>query len=386
MLSRIRERWQRGRSYWRQLPFPSKIPLVLAVFLTWAGVNLIVQTMYFDLTRTPVWFSVLDVVLAGLIGLGYFLFLLRGNVVGLMIWTLVTILANNAVRHWVSLDARGGTLAAPHPRAFWLSVAALGCVLGSYVSSMIFIGREARRYLRIFSEVELAGSIQRSLVPQISCRRGRYEIFGASVPSGRVGGDLVDLCEGAAGWIGYVADVSGHGVPAGVLMAMVKSAVRTALAGRGSAEEMLATVNRVLQPIIGEGNFVTFASLSATAETDTLAYLLAGHLPVIQFQAATGSVVAHDASNLPLGLFAEVPFHGGTLRCQPGDLLVVLTDGFTEALDADGREFGLEGIEHLLAEVRQQPLPQIFRHLCQRTEQKAGVQDDRTLLLVRCLA
>ena len=111
------------------------------------------------------------------------------------------------------------------------------CIAAGYTLFVMFFTREGSRYYALHTELSLARAIHRELVPPISRQIGDYEFRGVSIPSGEVGGDLVDVVdhdEGAA-WTAYVTDVSGHGVPSGVLMGMIKSAMRMALVVAGAA-------------------------------------------------------------------------------------------------------------------------------------------------------
>ncbi|MES2220090.1 MAG: hypothetical protein V4587_03895 [Acidobacteriota bacterium] len=107
-----------------------------------------------------------------------------------------------------------------------IGLACLMIVLG-YTLVVLVIGREGKRFFQVHAEIELASEIHRALVPLINLRMEEFEIYGLSVPSGEVGGDLVDafIRPEDGSWFAYVADVSGHGVSSGVLMAMLKSAM-----------------------------------------------------------------------------------------------------------------------------------------------------------------
>ena len=117
-------------------------------------------------------------------------------------------------------------------------------VICGYVLFLLFFQREGKRFFAAHTEIRLAAEIHRSLVPELSFQTSEFEFFGASFPSGSVGGDLVDVIAAKERWFAYVADVSGHGVPAGVLMSMTKSAVRMWLASPGHDSAPLTDLNR----------------------------------------------------------------------------------------------------------------------------------------------
>jgi serine phosphatase RsbU (regulator of sigma subunit) len=238
------------------------------------------------------------------------------------------------------------------------------------------------------AEIRLARDIHRRLVPRISSRIGEFEFHGVSVPSGEVGGDLIDLVETANGWTCLVSDVSGHGVGAGLLMGMVKSASRTRLREGATFDQLLTTINAVLFDLKNPAMFATFAGLQRGADDATLHFTVAGHLPILHYRARTGDVVEVTIAQLPLAMFPDTAFTGAEVPCEAGDLFLLLTDGLTEVFDRPdqrGEEFGLDRVKSLLREqataaaslevIEQQLLAEVRAHGTQH--------DDQTLFLVR---
>lgn len=259
---------------------------------------------------------------------------------------------------------------------------AVALVLAGYILFVIFFQWEGRRFFIAHTEIKLAGAIHRDLVPQVSARTPQFEFFGLSVPSGEVGGDLVDFVEVNEKWIGYVADVSGHGVSAGVLMAMTKSATRMRLLCEGSDGELLDDLNRVLKPMTESNMFITFAYASWAGGPD-LTFGLAGHLPLLHFRKSRGDVEELFVSNLPLSINANQRFDTGSVRFECGDILAIVTDGLTEVFDSKGREFGMEPLKHILAGKAEGSLCDVSAEM-QRTALRYGKQaDDQTVLLLR---
>jgi serine phosphatase RsbU (regulator of sigma subunit) len=121
---------------------------------------------------------------------------------------------------------------------------ALGYTCFAYVSVT-----EGRRYARVHAEIELATEIHHVLVPSIDTKLGGFEFYGASAPSGEVGGDLIDLAGSDEAWVAYVADVSGHGVAPGLVMGMVKSAARRLLSSGAGSAHLMARLSEVLFPL-----------------------------------------------------------------------------------------------------------------------------------------
>ena len=125
---------------------------------------------------------------------------------------------------------------------------------------------DGRRYYVVHAEMVLASEIHRVLVSPVDTKIGRFEFHGRSLPSGEVGGDLINVFQDDRGWIAYIADVSGHGVARGVVTSMVKSAARMQLSSREKSAELLGRLNSVLHLIRKPEMFVTFAYLAWNGE------------------------------------------------------------------------------------------------------------------------
>src|SRR5262249_28418063 len=148
-----------------------------------------------------------------------------------------------------------------------------------------------------------AREVHQALVPVVAHRIGPYEIYGASLPSGQVGGDLVDVISEGPRWTAYLADVSGHGVTAGMIMAMVKSAMRMGSGPNGTVlSAHLAQLNQNLATLSASNVFVTFAVIRG-ANNRALEFALAGHLPILHYRRREGTVEQRSVSNLPLAVF-----------------------------------------------------------------------------------
>lgn len=212
----------------------------------------------------------------------------------------------------------------------------------------------------------------------------RLAICGRSVPSSSVGGDLVDAVAFDGSVTCYLADVSGHGIAAGVLMSMVKSAVRTSLSKGEPLVEVMRRLNEVLLGLKEPEMYVTFACLRS-AGGDRLEYSLAGHPPIFHYHASNRSVSELKMEQLPIAMFPAVDFQSAMITIAPGDLLAVVSDGFLEVTNEKGEEFGMEALERFVAGSATEPLPQIVDRLVAETARFGSQQDDQTILLVRAL-
>jgi serine phosphatase RsbU (regulator of sigma subunit) len=256
----------------------------------------------------------------------------------------------------------------------------VGVVLG-YNLFIGFVTRAGRQHLRVQTEIALAREIHRVLVPDLSLRLGEYELFGLSRASGEVGGDLVDVVGADGPWIGYVADVTGHGVSSGLLMGMTKSAARMKLRQGLSVESLLDDLNQVLLPLKSPSMFVTFVCVVGR-DGGELEFSVAGHLPILHVR-RNGAVDEVTTPQIPLGVLEGHQFRSARLACAPGELLALVTDGLTEVFDRSDREFGLDAVKTYLASNATRPLAAIASGLIAAAASHGAQMDDQTLLLVR---
>jgi hypothetical protein len=242
---------------------------------------------------------------------------------------------------------------------------------------------EGRRFFRIHAEIELAAEIHHVLVPAIDTKIGGFEFYGLSLPSGEVGGDLIDLAGSEDHWVAYVADVSGHGVAPGVVMGMVKSAARMLLSSGDDSGHLMPRLNEVLYPLKKPDMFVTFCFLAKKG--DGLRVGLAGHPAILHFSARTKEVSQVECPNMPLGILPSGEFASAEISTEGGDVCALYTDGFLETANAAGEEFGIARLQAELRKHGKEPLAVICR-LLQESVARHGAQfDDQSLLLIRQL-
>jgi hypothetical protein len=368
---------------WTTMPFSSKIFFFAGVFCLFGALILTVSSADFQ-SQSP-WDVADTVVIAGAFAIlwayvaamrRYWWFAVIGPMQAMANYYLHRF---GPVHH--PLD---GDLPALQHKFFVDAWVEFALIVAGYVLFLIFFGREGNRFFRTRTEVQLAGKIHGALVPQQHQTIGPFEMFGSSVPSSEVGGDLFDIVQSNGTWHAYIADVSGHGVAAGMLMAMIKSATAMQLTKTQRSEHLLQDLNEVLQPVTAPANYLTFAYVSGNSNPE-LTFALAGHLPVLHYQRLNRSMMERSDSNVPIGLFKNQTFTVSKLTLEPGDLLALITDGFTEVFDSRERELGLEDFKAALSNCAEKPLPEIYRELRERTLKFGKQTDDQTMLLIRRL-
>lgn len=252
-----------------------------------------------------------------------------------------------------------------------------------YVLFVVFISRRGREAVRLMTEIGLAHEIHASLVPALERADDRIEVDGSSNASSEMGGDLVDMVERGATTDLVLADVSGHGVKAGVVMGMVKAALRMAQRDERRLERLAGDLNDVLEATTSPEMYATMALLRLHHAERRVECLLAGHAPVLHCRRGAGAPARVGEGGLPLGLMGGSAYASASVAVEPGDLFAVWTDGLDETTNAAGQELGREAIERTIVERVERPLAEIRRAVFDLVRAHGPQGDDRSLLLVR---
>jgi phosphoserine phosphatase RsbU/P len=234
-------------------------------------------------------------------------------------------------------------------------------------------------------DLQIARQIQLGLLPKAAPRLAGFEIAGESRSCLQVGGDYFDYVPLAGGRLGLViADVSGKGTPASLMMASVHAWLR-ALAGSEPAPRVLERLNRFVYASTETSRYVTLFYGELDPATRRLVYVNAGHVPPFVVR-SKGPEERLRSGGPVLGLLDEVVLEPGELQLDPGDLLVAVTDGVTEAVDAKGREFGDERVRQVLASREGAGAAETLAALVSAVDAwagPAGCSDDLTALILR---
>jgi serine phosphatase RsbU (regulator of sigma subunit) len=268
--------------------------------------------------------------------------------------------------------------------------ATLAVAILSYASFVTFLQATGKDMVKIRNELELAHGIQKTLVPPVGLRTELFEVYGISEPSETVGGDLVDALVLPGGdVVAYVADIAGHGLPAGILMGMLKTAARTALLDAATQNpgqtlpSLLDKLNRVLPGVKEPQMYATLTAFRLNANGNAW-YATAASPPVLHWS-AHGEARLVVEEQYPLGLLPVEEFTGETIELKKGDLLVVATDGVLEVCDKRGEEFGIERVEKAIAADARGGLKGLAGSILGSTRAFGKQVDDQTLLLIRRL-
>jgi hypothetical protein len=357
----------------RTLPARQLLVLWLAIFTTFTTFGFMIDIVVGG--RLPIARLALTALVSGAFAVGLSVTSLRRRWMAIASLTVAYIVSTVLMRRLFQLEP-----IAPAGRLFFDAMSAIAVISIGFTFFILFMNVTATRYLRAQTELAVARDIHRVLVPPIAHVAGEFEFFGWSIASGEVGGDLVDLIEANGRWLGYVADVSGHGVGAGIVMGMFKSAIRTRALADGSVAAVLGDIQRALMPLKQPNMFVTVACVHGGAGSD-VDCAVAGHLPILRVRA--GVVQEVTTAQLAVGMFADATFTSTRVECRKGDLLALLTDGLVEVFDTRNRELGFEWAKATLAIVANQPLAAIADHLLAAARNHGAQLDDQSILLIR---
>jgi sigma-B regulation protein RsbU (phosphoserine phosphatase) len=204
---------------------------------------------------------------------------------------------------------------------------------------------------RIERELQLAREVQASLLPRETPHLPGWEFAAYWQPALEVAGDFYDfvtLNERQLGLI--IADVSDKGMPAALLMALSRSVLRASLPGAASPAAGITHANRLVCADATNNMFVTLFYAQLDSATGGLTYVNAGHNPPWWYRAGERQFVPLKRTGMPLGVFATVEYAEQSIHLEPGDVVLLYTDGVTDALDIRDQEFGLERLKRLLDE------------------------------------
>lgn len=259
-------------------------------------------------------------------------------------------------------------------------------LLETIYRSLIVPGKDGSnqgRDARLRGQVQEARSIQRRLLPTELPSLAGCEIHGSWHPATGVGGDYYDAIQLVGGRIAFcIADVSGKGLPAALLMANVQAAVRAAARSLDDAASVCRRVNRVVYENTPAEKFVSFFYGVLDVYNGRLRYSNAGHPPPVVLN-PDDSMFRLEDGGLVLGLFADTDYQEAEVSLGHGHRVVLYTDGLTEAENGDGEEFGDRRLIDLILKNRSAPSQALHDSLLHAARNFAGsLEDDATVLTV----
>jgi phosphoserine phosphatase RsbU/P len=241
---------------------------------------------------------------------------------------------------------------------------------------------------RLQGQLEVARQVQLELLPPTDPELAGFDISAYNFPTEEVSGDYYDWVRIYDDQIGIViADVAGKGVPAAILMAFLRASLRAATRVGYATHISMAKVNQLLYESIERNQFVTAFYGILDATNRTVAYTNAGHNPPLLLS-ENGETKFIDRGEQPLGMFPETRYYQYYLSLKPGDVLVLYTDGVTEAADPSGEEFGRERLADAVKRSYKLPAREIVASLelaVLEWTDNVGANDDVTFFIIKAL-
>ena len=243
---------------------------------------------------------------------------------------------------------------------------------------------------KLEDEVRTASEVQRILLPSEGPRIPGYSVYGCNTPARMISGDYfdyIDLDNGNTGIV--IADVTGKGVPAGLLMVMCRSVLRLTAKAVRAPSQALTLLNKHLFPDVREDMFVSLAYVVLQHGTGSLTISRAGHDALLLFRAESGEIETIKPPGLAIGIDEGDVFERVTkdldLEMNPGDCLLLYTDGVCEAVDAEEDEFGKERLKEVFLQSAPQGAKSIVEAVQKAVVSFSGDEpqmDDITLIVI----
>jgi serine phosphatase RsbU (regulator of sigma subunit) len=244
---------------------------------------------------------------------------------------------------------------------------------------------------RYKEELKIAKMVQKSLLPQVLEQDSHYEIAAFSESADEVGGDYYDTLRISAHETSLIiADVSGKGTTAAFHMSQMKGIFHSLAQSCIEPDEFMIRANRALIFCLERGSFISASFFLIDTAEKKVRYARAGHCPVLYYNATTGKAEYIKDKGVALGMVRNNSYcnfiEANKFEYQPGDIMVLYTDGITEAKSAKGDEFGYDQLAKVLLEVKDLSARQIQEHMISKLYEFTGtenINDDYTTMIIK---
>lgn len=233
-------------------------------------------------------------------------------------------------------------------------------------------------------ELKIALEVQQALFPRQLPLEGGLEFSAVCIPSSGISGDYYDVLQLSDGRLVFaIADISGKGISAAILMANLQALLRVLAKTDPEPSAVCRGLNQHLHDVTDASKFATFFYAEWRPWERRLQYVNAGHNAPLLL--GNGRELRLEQGGMPLGMFPSTEFSTGAVCLNPGDTLVLYSDGITEAASKDGSEFGEDRLESVVKAHCGKPPAEIQRRILESVHQWAGQnqEDDMTLVIVR---
>jgi sigma-B regulation protein RsbU (phosphoserine phosphatase) len=243
---------------------------------------------------------------------------------------------------------------------------------------------------RLEFELELSTKVQKALLPQQVIEIPGMEVAAFSRPAAIVGGDYFDFYhfhDGAYGLL--IGDVAGHGMAASMIMASLQASLRILVPEYEEPDRVMGRLNQLFYHNINMTNFVSLFLAHFDPRTRRLTYSNAGHNPPLLYRPLAENeapVTWLQPTGAAIGLVEETAFAKAAVTLSPGDILLLYTDGVTEAMSERGEEFGQQRLVEVVEQHASRPVQELVSHLrssIQKFTEERSLADDTTMVVYR---
>jgi len=256
--------------------------------------------------------------------------------------------------------------------------------LQEYINTLRLTTAEKERFQK---ELDIAKGIQQSFLPESAPTIPGIDLAGFNEPALEVGGDFFDFIPvGDDNWGLVIADVSGKGVPAALFMALSRTLIRATTARNADPARAIEEANRLIFGDAKTSMFVTLFYAVLDVRNRTLSFVNAGHNPPLLSTAGSAKVALLQAKGIAIGVLEDISLESAQILLHPGDVLVLYTDGVTEAANMKDEEYGIERMTAVVAASRNLPAQEIIAAIVADVGQFAGSRpqyDDITLMVLK---
>lgn len=242
---------------------------------------------------------------------------------------------------------------------------------------------------RMAKELSVGSDIQRKILPSTTPMVPGLKIFGSTRPASEVGGDNWDIISAGPNIYMYVGDVTGHGLPAGLIMVMVNTLIRTFTEINTNSYDVLVNTNRLLKQKIEQRRFMTCVILRWNHVEQKLYYTGGGHEHILIFHRKNNTCEVKQTGGIALGMVPDISkiVKEEQIPLDPGDYIVLYTDGIVEAKNMEGEMFGIGRLQKTVEKYAATSLPEeLFTRVTKDFAEFVGEQtqeDDITLIAIQ---
>ncbi len=244
---------------------------------------------------------------------------------------------------------------------------------------------EEKKLFTVREELRISGQIQKKLLPEKLPDIPGYQIAATNIPAKEVGGDYYDVIHlSESTYAICFGDVSGKGIPAGLVMSNLQATIRSLMLSADNPATIVRQTNKLIHATTTADKFITFFLCIMDVNQHKIIYCNAGHDKPLHF--TNNSKIELESGGIPLGFMPDFDFTQNTLLLAEGDILVIYTDGVTEAMNQEEEEFGLEKLKEIILTNKNDSAESILEKILKAIEgHAAGAEqmDDITLILLK---